>query len=241
MKHISNIINLNARPESENEEEHLNIINPLSAKLVEAVFAMFYIYCRGTDELFSDKSRERAEKTQWQVCFSRKGFVSRKQIEKALRQLERHKYAKPPQLGEFLNWNEPTLEDYNFLPKEHAYNRAYQLMRDGDIDGMSPEQLMILEHAIHESDKYFLKNNPTTKTQPLFYRNYEIAVRDFISGKLKHIPKAIEDKTDETGEVKKQDEIKKGFENLKGYQSNINYMKQILGMKLDEDVVINQR
>ena len=211
--------------------DNYNQLNEFSARLVEFVFAQFYLLCRGSDVLFADESRLKAEKTLWCAAFTRDNLRHPDQIQRAMRSLERHKFHKPPQLGEFLSWNEPTLADYDFLPKEQAYNRAYQLMRDGGIAGMSDDQLAVLEHAIRESDRHFLKTNHMNKTQPVFYRNYEIAVRDFMAGKLKSIAKGIEDKSSETAEIEKQNEIKKGFENLKDYASNMNRMKEMLGMK----------
>lgn len=211
--------------------DNYNQLNEFSVRLVEFVFAKFYLLCRGSDALFADDSRLKAEKTLWCAAFTRENLRHPDQIQRAMRSLERHKFHKPPQLGEFLSWNEPSLADFDFLPKEQAYNRAYQLMRDGDLAGMSEDQLSVLEHAIKESDRHFLKNNAMNKTQPVFYRNYEIAVRDFMSGKLKPIAKGIEDKSSETAEIERQNEIKKGFENLKGYTGNMSRMKEMLGMK----------
>jgi len=211
--------------------DNINQLNEFSVRLVEFVFAKFYLLCRGSDALFADEDRLKAEKTLWYAAFTRDNLRHPDQIQKAMRSLERHKFHKPPQLGEFLSWNEPTLADYDLLPKEQAYNRAYQLMRDGDIAGMSDSQLVVLEHTIRESDRHFLKTNNMNKTQPVFYRNYEIAVRDFMGGNLKSIAKGIEDKSSETAEIEKQNEIKKDFDNLKGYESNMSHIKEMLGMK----------
>ena len=233
MKHIRDALNGNNISESPEEAKVQSILDPLSVKLVEYVFAKFYLLCRGADALFSDVKRLHAEKTQWQSCFSREGYTSIEHIRKGLLRLERHKYPNPPQLGEFLSWNMASGEDYEFLSKEQAYKRAYQIMRDGDVTGLSVEQVLIIRHTIRESDSHFLKNNSMTKTQPVFYRNYEISVRDFILGKLKDIPKGIEDKTEETIEIAKQCEIKKDFAHLTSYQAAKAQIERILGVKID--------
>ena len=72
-----------------------------------------------------------------------------------------------------------------------------------------------------------------TKTQPVFYRNYEIALRDFMTGKLQPIPKGLEDKHEETQELQKQQEIKKDFDNLKGYEQCMPEIRKMLEMNAD--------
>ncbi len=235
MTHISNVIDIEKVYQQKIEHEETNSINSLSAKLVDAVFTLFFILCRGAEELYSDKTRLNAERTQWQLAFTRAGYTRREQINKALLRLERHKFPKPPQLGEFLSWNQPSAYDLGLLAKEQAYNAAYRLMRDGDIGDMSEDQFNIIQYVINESDKHFLKNNSMDKTQPVFYRNYEIAIRDFISGKMKSIAKGIENKNDKTIELKKQEEVAQKFENLIGYDQNMTTIKKMLGMKEDED------
>ena len=237
MKHIGEFINLGSIEVAREEKRSENTINPLSAKLVEMVFAKFYIHCRGADALFADEKRLKAEKTQWYVTFSRENLTTPSQIHKALLKLERHRYPNPPQLGEFLAWNEVTISDLGLLTKEQAFNLSSEFMREGYIADLSDIQKKILKHVIQECEPFFLKNNPMSKTQPVFYRNYEISVRDFISGKnLEHKNKAIEDKSAETKEIEKQKVIAKDFSHLKGYEKNMPEIRRILGMNPDGTV-----
>lgn len=233
MKQIGDLINVDNISVAREEKKNYSTIDPMAVKLVEYVFAKFYIHCRGTDTLFADEKRKQAEKTQWQSIFTREGYTSVDHIRKAILKLERHRFPNPPQIGEFLAWNEATPDDLGLLTKEQAFNRSGEFIREGKLNDLSEDQNMLLEHAIRESDRYFMRNNPMSKTQPVFYRNYEIALRDFMNGKLKSIPKGLEDKSEETKEIAKQQEVKKGFSHLKGYEQCMPEIRRILGMNPD--------
>jgi hypothetical protein len=233
MKHIGELIKVGNMSVAREEKQTYTTIDPLSAKLVEYVFAKFYMLCRGTDVLYADPKRLLAEKTQWQSTFTREGYSSVDHIRKALLKLERHRYPNPPQLGEFLAWNESTPDDLGLLTKEQAFNRSAEYMRDGDLKDLSAEQNMLLGLAVKESDRYFLRNNAATKTQPVFYRNYEIILRNFLAGKIEPVPKGIEDKHEETQELKKQDDIKKDFDHLVGYEQCMPEIRKMLGINPD--------
>ena len=207
-------------------------LNPLTILVVNRLFNFFEANCPGYDKQYKgNESKLKMQKINFARAFMEEGISQIEQLELAIKKCRRESPINTPTVGQFLNWCKPSAEDLGLLPKEQAYNRAYQLMRDGDLAGISAEQLKILQHAIHESDRHFLKNNSMLKTQPVFYRNYEIAVRDFIADKFKPIAKGIEDKSSEKAEIEKQNEIKKGFENLKGYASNMSRIKEMLGIK----------
>lgn len=155
MKHVSDLLNVvKTSPESEPKQLHHNL-NPLSIKLVEYVFAKFYILCRGADSLFSDPKRLLAEKTQWQATFTRSNYTTTNQICKALLQLEKHTFPNPPQLGEFLKWNESTPEDLGLITKEKAYRIAYCLMRGDNVAGLSKDAVKLVKLAVEECGPFF--------------------------------------------------------------------------------------
>lgn len=231
MKHIGDVINIDNLSVAREERKNYTTIDPLSAKLVEYVFAKFYMLCRGTDTLYADPKRLLAEKTQWQANFTREGYTCVDHIRRALLKLERHRYANPPQLGEFLAWNEASPDDLGLLTKEQAFNRSAEFIREGNLKDLSPDQNMLLELAIKESDRYFMRNNAITKTQPVFFRNYEIIVRNFLEGKIQPVPKGLEDKHEETVELKKQEAIGNGQFN--SYEKAMPEIRRILGMNPD--------
>ena len=233
MKHITDGINVDDLATAREEKHTQNTLNPLSIKLVNYVFAKFYTCCRGTDTIFADEKRKLAETTQWYAMFTKLALTTVGQIQKAIDRLERHSYPNPPQLGEFLKWNEPSFEDFGLLTKEQAFNRSSELMREGELKDLSETQNKILKHVIRESDSFFLKNNPMSKTQPVFYRNYDIAIRDFMAGNLKDIPKAIPDKRAEWDDIDKKKIIAKDFDHLRGYEENMPEIRLILEVNLN--------
>ena len=233
MKQIGDLLNVGSLSVARDEKQTYTTIDPLSAKLVEYVFAKFYVLCRGTDALFADEKRLRAEKTQWQASFTREKYHCVDHIRKALLKLERHKYPNPPQLGEFLSWNESSPDDLGLLSKEQAFNRSAEFIRDGSMKGLSDDQNMLIGLAVKESDRYFMRNNPISKTQPVFQRNYELIVKNYLDGKIEPIPKGLEDKHEETQELQKQEEIKKDFDNFKGYEQCMPEIRKMLGMNAD--------
>lgn len=233
MKQISEFLDIENISVAREKKESGSRINPLCVKLVDYVFAKFFLLCRGADELFSDEKRTLAEKTQWQTTFTREGLTSVEHIRKALLRLEKYQYPRPPQLGEFLKWNEQSLEDFGLIPKEQAYHKACDFMREGDHLGLSISQAEVIDHAIKQTGRFDLRNKPESQIRSVFERNYEIAVRQFIAGELAPIPKAIQDKHKETIEEKKIKDITKGFEHLNSYEEAMPEIRKMLGMKVN--------
>lgn len=225
MRRIGDLVTVDSISVAREERNDHVTIDPMATKLVEYVFAKFYLLCRGMDALYADGKRLQAEKTQWQVTFTREGYTGIEHIRKALLRLEKHRYPNPPQLGEFLAWNESTPEEQGFLTKEHAFNRSGEYLRDGYLKDLSPEQNLLIHLAVKESDRFFLRNNPVSKTQPVFCRNYEIIVRNFLDGKIQDVPKGLEDKAREAGI--------ENFSSLRGYEQCMPEIRKIVGMNED--------
>jgi hypothetical protein len=135
-----------------------------------------------------------------------------------------------PSVGQFIQWCSPSAEDFNLWTKEQAYSLVFVYMRGEKIEGLSEDQKLILQHVIQETDAFFLKSNTMSKTMPVFFRNYEIAVRDFLNGKLKPIARAIENKVHETQERAKQEMVKNDFSHLRSYEANMAEIKRELGI-----------
>lgn len=209
---------------------------PLNQKAVEIVnklFVFFYAICRGFEKQYQDPNKLKIEKAQWFRAFTDKNFIDMRRINHGVKKCRLESPINTPTIGQFIAWCTPTPDDLGLLTKEQAFNRSGEFIREGKLNDLSEDQNMLLEHAIRESDRYFMRNNPMSKTQPVFYRNYEIALRDFMNGKLKSIPKGLEDKSEETKEIAKQQEVKKGFSHLKGYEQCMPEIRRILGMNPD--------
>ena len=234
MKRIDNIVdisNFTAEREIKADED---CINPNSARLVEIVFMKMMALCRGFDSYYKDTRKLQLERKQWAQTFSREGLTEHSQIRLGLQRLENYKYPNPPQLGEFLSWCNPTLEELGLMPAEQAYQVAAKMNAQfGEVPELSMAQLEIIRYAIENTGKYELRNKPMTKTYPIFQRNYEIAIRNYIKGTFDPIPKALPDLQEETKELARQEEIQKDYSECNSYEKAMPAIKSILGILKD--------
>jgi len=233
-KHISKLIpNADSLVGLGGFDEEPEPLSQQAVVIVNKLFVFFYGTCRGFDKQFQDPKKLSIEKTQWFRAFTDENLTDMRHINMGVKKCRLESPINIPTIGQFIKWCTPTAEDLGLLSKEQAFNRSAEFIREGNLPDLSENQNLLLKHTIQESDSYFLKNNAMRKTQPVFYRNYEISVRDFISGKLKPIPKAIEDNTEHTKEIIRQKEVKKGFDHLTGYENCMPEIRKMLGINPD--------
>lgn len=240
MERISEIISSSQFLAQRDNKEMEKDLDPMTILVVNRLFNFFEALCPGFEKQYSGNEKKlKTQKIHFTRAFMDESISDIKQIEFGIKKCRRESPINTPTIGQFLNWCKPSMEDLGLLCKEKAFDRSSEFMREGHLPDLSPEQNMLLKHAVRESGTFFLKNNSMDKTQPVFYRNYEIAVRDFIAGKLQSIPKGIEDKVAETKELSKQKEIGKSFDNLKGYEQCMPEIRRMLGM--NPDGTVNKR
>lgn len=229
MKHISQLTNVACLTSAREEKMESNALDQVCAQLVDQVFIKFALLCREYDAMYADKRRENAEKVQWTLAFTKHNLKTKSQIQDALDQTELHKWGKPPQLGQFLEWCKPSFRKLGLLDKHQAYDLAIKVNRQfAEPIKMSEAQEMVLRRAILQTDSFKLRNLAESTTRPIFERNYEITVNQWIDGKFEDIPLGLTDKTDETIEIKKQEAvIKDEFKSLKK-ESALQAMKNML-------------
>lgn len=219
MKHISELTNVACLTTAREEKKESSALDPLCAQLVDQVFIKFALLCREYDAMYADKRRENAEKLQWTLAFTKHNLRLKSQIQDALDQTELHKWGKPPQLGQFLEWCKPSFRKLGLLDKHQAYDLAIKINRQfADPVKMSESQELVLRRAISQTGSFTLRNLPESKTRPVFERNYEITVNQWIKGEFDEIPTGLEDRTKETQEIKRQEAvIKPEYKNVKGH------------------------
>ncbi len=229
MKHISQIASVTCLTTAREEKMESNALDQVCAQLVDQVFIKFALLCREYDAMYADKRRENAEKLQWTLAFTKHNIKTKPQIQDAIDQTELHKWGKPPQLGQFLEWCKPSFRKLGLLDKHQAYDLAIKVNRQfGETIPMTESQSMVLRRAINHTGSFTLRNLPESQTRPVFERNYEIIVNQWIDGKFEDIPLGITDKTDETIELKKQEAvIKDEFKSMKK-ESALQAMKNML-------------
>lgn len=231
MQHVSNILVDLSTARDDKEEQQT--INYLSSQLVEYIFMNFFLHCRGFDALFADAKRREAEKTRWSIAFTRRNFVTKKDIHFGILKLETHDKPLPPSLGEFLIWCNPSPTDLGFLTPQQAFTHAIAIISpyDDNRETLSPEQLCIIKHAIQQTDPFKLRTLPEKTVRPIFEHNYIVSLRDYCQGRIKPISKAIEDESIETLEQQKLSQISGQFSDFTGYEKGMGKVREILGMK----------
>lgn len=208
------------------EEAKIDPINPHVAEIVNKLFALFYANCRGFEKQYHDSKRLNLEKTEWMRAFMDLGYKTLNDIQLGIKRLRLESPINTPTIAQFAKWCQPTTEDLGLLSKEDAYNRSAEIMRGIVPEDLSEDQLNIILHAIRQSDRHFLRNNAMSKTQPVFYRNYEIAVKQFMEGKFADIPQGIECREEPQKSVELKD-----FTHLRVYEANISALKSMLGIR----------
>ena len=231
MRHITESINLANLSQAREDKQEQQLVNQLCIVLVDYIFTNFFLGCRGADKLFSDNKRLQAEKKLWAIAFTRRQFVTKKDIHFGLLKLETHDKALPPNLGEFLKWCTPSPEDIGFLNDNQAYLKALDINSpySDKGKGLSPEQLAVIQHAISETGSHKLRNDREAVVKPLFVHNYNVALRDYLQGKLKPINKALEDKGSEVIEENKKTQISAEFGDCVRYKKAMGKIWEILG------------
>jgi len=204
-------------------------LNPEAVRIVDGLFTLFYGSCRGFDKQFCDPTtgkpskRLSIEKTQWYRVFTDESLTDMQKIKLGMKRFRIESPINVPTVGQFVQWCTPSMQDLGLLPKEQAYNKAYELLRGSPLDDLTEPMVMVLRHAVNATDRVFMRSNSIAVTQPVFYRNYDIAVRDYIQGKLKPIPKALEDNSTE-----QRDTIGTDYTGL-GYEACMRIMKEKVG------------
>lgn len=165
---------------------------PKASRLVDGLFSLFWSMCDGWNSQFPVPEKLALLKEQWILAFMETGFTTNEQIAHGISTLRKQKkLIYTPAIGHFLEWCKTPLNDAVFYSPDQAYQVAYAIMRDETPSDITDEQLLVIKHTIKSSESWFLKSNNKHVTQPVFFRNYEITLRDFSEGKLKPIPKAL--------------------------------------------------
>jgi hypothetical protein len=107
--------------------------------------------------------------------------------------------------GQFIAWCKPTPEDYGLPGIEEAYKEACRNAHPSQTSKSWSHDA--IKHAAIQTGYFELRTMPAAQTKPLFVRNYEISMRQFMDGEVSDIKKAIENRTEETKEIKRQQGI----------------------------------
>jgi replication protein P len=195
MKHISEIANVAYIQTARDGKETQNQLDPVCVVLVDQIFIKFALLCREYDALYADKKRLNAEKVQWVRAFTKNNIRTQKQIQGGIDETERHKYGKPPQLGQFLDWCKPSPTRDGFPNTQDAFQIALLINRQFSAYSHPDSKVdTVIRHAISQIGSMNFREMTHDKAIKTFEYNYSIACRQYIEGNLQDISKALPEK-----------------------------------------------
>lgn len=205
MKHISQLTNVACLTTAREEKMESTTLDPVCAQLVDQVFIKFALLCREYDAMYADKRRENAEKLQWTLAFTKHNLRSKAQIQHGIDQTEVHKWGKPPQLGQFLEWCKPSPESLGFPHFEQAYTASIQMNRQFS-DYIHPDERVdtVIRHAITQIGSMSYREMKIENAKKTFKSYYDIALKQFIAGELKVIAKQLPERAESHPSDKKR-------------------------------------
>lgn len=196
MRPISKLANV-ACIEKAREERQAPPLDPRCVHLVDQIFVKFALLCREYDGLYADPRRENAEKLQWVHAFVKHNLISRHQIQVGLDETEKHKWGKPPQLGQFLEWCKSVPDNYG-LPHLHEAFRIGSKINELYGNYINPHvgTDTVIRHAINQIGATKYRQMTEREAFKLFEHYYVIACRQYINGEIQDIPRALPEKAE---------------------------------------------
>ncbi len=207
------------------EEKTKKVLNRLFTRF-ERIFPKFWVNIKSQEHLNGIKD-------EWFECFQRARLTNLDQILAGIARAQESKLEYLPKASAFIDWCTNTdPESLGFPAHQEAYYHSVK-MNIQFSDHKHPDERVdkVIRHTIQQIGKFEYRTMNDTKARQAFERYYSIAVRDFINGNLKDIAKMLEDNSEETQEIKRQDDlIKPEFKEVKNHRAA---MDAIRGMGIN--------
>lgn len=192
MKHIGEIAKVSCLESAREEKKEQSQLNPKCSQLVDLIFIKFALLCREYDALYADTRRENAEKLQWTLAFTKLGITTKNQIQFALDKTGLHKWGKPPQLGQFLEWITPSPNDVGFPDVHKAFAIAGRInVLYGDYIHPHVATDTVIKHVIDQIGATKFRSMDEKSALKLFETYYAVSCRQYIQGELKDILRTL--------------------------------------------------
>lgn len=227
MKHISNVLDLSTIRDRKQETKD----NSKTAEVINWLFGELRSNFNAFREAWSNPSDYESAKKTWLKAFMLSGINSMEQLQHGLNKCYLMERPFVPSPGEFIAWCKPKPENLGLFRNEHAYLKAVEYLREGDSMSLSETQKTVFKHALDYTGRYDMRHKPEREIRPIFERNYDISVRDFIAGNLSPIPKGIEDQ--------KTREVDPNFVHLNDSKKAMDEIKRMLGMGNNDQQMVS--
>lgn len=227
MQHISNVIDLDRvkeqkSQESSNPEQTARVVNLLFKEL-RAIFPAFKQAWPTEEEYITAKKS-------WVKAFQASGINTIEQIRYGLRRCRLSGKDFVINSGLFIQWCNPTPEDFNFPSVDEAFKISILINRQfSDYAHEDKRVDSVIRHALNQIDRVAYRSMSLAKAKSTFEHYYAVSIRQFMKGELNTIPAALTHDEVSVTEDEKQKEIAKGFEQCRGYTAAKEAISKILG------------
>lgn len=197
MKHVANLLDIR-RVKAEKEAEKVEIISEETAHVVNLLFrelkAIFPAFRQAwpTDEEFN------RAKSNWIKAFQSAGIHRIEQLKFGVDKCRMSGSPFAPSVGQFISWCTPSPQDLGFPSTDEAYVLSIQMnIQFSEFKHNDDRVDTVIRHAINQIGSTSYREMKIDNAKKTFKTYYEIALKQFMDGELKIIPKALPEKAEE--------------------------------------------
>ena len=197
MKHVSSLINLSRLKTNRHEEESRDsLVSEETAHVVNLLFrelkSIFPAFRQAwpTDEEFG------RAKSNWVKAFQASGICRIEQLKFGIEKCRISPSPFAPSAGQFILWCSPSPEDLGFPSPDEAYSISILMNRQFSDYCHDDERVdTTIRHAIRQIGSSIYREMNADNSRKVFKNYYGIALKQFLSGELKAIPKSLPEKS----------------------------------------------
>lgn len=191
-------------------------------KIINKLFVTFQSIFPAFRQSWPTEHEFEKAKREWMKAFKQVGLEDLTKIKIGVAKFRTNASPFVPSPGQFIAMCKPTAEDYGLKSTEMAFQEASTQIYGNESKVYSH---ITVKHARDLTGYFLLTNQPRVVSFPIFERNYEESVKQFLEGK---ILSQLELRPDFNHDDKKQPEGIEEFKHLKSNKSAMEKIKEML-------------
>jgi len=194
MKHVSNLLDLSQIRE---EKEKMSQPSRESAEVINWLFKELRSNFTAFKQAWPDQESYTQAKKTWLKAFVLSGINRIEQLQHGLNKCYLMEKPFVPTPGEFIAWCKPSPQDLGFPSPEEAYVISIKMnIQFSDYRHKDDRVDAVIRHAIGQICPSTYREMKVDNAKKTFKTYYDIALRQFLDGELKIIPKALPEKAE---------------------------------------------
>lgn len=195
MMHVSNLLDLSKIKKERQSYLESDLIAEETAEVINWLFSELRSNFTAFKQAWPDNESQRKAKKTWIKAFVLAGIRKIEQLQHGINHcylLESPFVCSP---GQFIAWCKPTAEELGFPSFEEAYRISIKINEQfSDYKHPDDRVQSVIKHAISQLGTASYRAMTEDKSRVAFKTNYDVAIKQFLDGELKIIPKSITDK-----------------------------------------------